>query len=110
MGERELPLTLHIREAADEALTILHKYVPKDWKAHIHGYHGPSEFVEKIVNSFPNFYFGLTGTVSLGRGGDGARMAEVVPLERILLETDGPYFLPRGTVFNHVGQIPLVAT
>jgi len=107
--ERQLPMVFHIREAADESLSILQKYVPRHWKAHVHAFHGSSEFVEAILAEFPNFYFGLTGTISMGVQGDGARMAKLVPLERMLLETDGPYLLPRGTPLNHVGQIPLVA-
>lgn len=104
-----VPLTLHVREAADDTLRILKKWVPRDWKAHVHGFHGPSEFVTAIVETFPNFCFGLTGTVGMGSNGDGARMAREVPLDRLLLETDGPYMAPKGTVFNHVGQIPLIA-
>lgn len=61
-----------------------------------------------MLDEFPNFYFGVTGTVSMGDSGDGARMARLVPLDRMLLETDGPYMLPRGTIFNHPGQIPLI--
>jgi len=41
--------------------------------------------------------------------GDGGRMSHIVPLERMILETDGPYIPPRGTDFNHPGQIPLIA-
>lgn len=107
--ERNLPLVLHIREAAEDALSLLQKWCPKQWKAHVHGYHGPSEFVEAILATFPNFYFGLCGTVSMGLDGDGARMAKLVPIEKMLLETDAPYILPRGTAFNHCGQIPLIA-
>merc|ERR1740129_922511 len=106
--ERNLPLVLHIREAADDAFRLLRKCVPRDWKAHIHGYHGTSVFVESILGLFPNFYFGVTGTVSMGTDGDGVRIARLVPLDRMLLETDGPYMAPWGTVFNHVGQIPLI--
>lgn len=107
--ERDLPFTLHIREADEDALRILKKMVPRTWKAHIHGYHGPSEFVGAILDYFPNFFFGLTGTVAMGREGDGARLARLLPVDRIVLETDGPFMLPRGTLLNHVGQIPLIA-
>mmetsp|Transcript_48468 Transcript_48468/g.135412 ORF Transcript_48468/g.135412 Transcript_48468/m.135412 type:complete len:503 (+) Transcript_48468:77-1585(+) len=107
--ERQLPLVLHVREAAEDALRLLQKWVPRSWKAHIHAFHGPSDFVTAILELFPSFYFGVTGTVSMGLDGDGARMARIVPVDRMLLETDGPYMLPRGTVLNHPGQIPLVA-
>lgn len=107
--ERRLPLTLHIRAAADDALRVLVARVPKDWKAHVHAFHGPTAFVEQIMAHFPNFYFGLSGTVTMGGLGDGARMAKVVPLEKMVLETDGPYLLVKGTPFNHCGQIPLIA-
>lgn len=103
----EMPMVLHIRDAADESLELMKKRVPKHWKAHIHSYLGPAWFVPAVLEYFPNFYFGVTGTASMG--GDGQRMARQVPLERLLLETDGPYMAPRGTSFNHPGQIPLIA-
>jgi TatD DNase family protein len=105
--ERSLPMVLHIRTAADDAFRILRKKVPSHWKAHIHSFHGPTWFVTKTIEYFPNFFYGITGTVSME--GDGTRMARIVPLERMVLETDGPYMVPRGTTFNHVGQIPLIA-
>lgn len=105
---RSLPLVLHVREAAEDAMRLLKKWVPRHCKGHIHAFHGPSEFVEAIMATFPNFYFGLTGTVGMGPG-DGERMARLVPPDKLLLETDGPYMAPRGTVFNHPGQIPLIA-
>merc|ERR1712187_79565 len=105
--ERSMPLVLHIRVAAEDAFRILKKLVPRDFKAHIHAFHGPTWFVNQILDLFPNFVFGITGTVSMF--GDGTRMARIVPLERMVLETDGPYMVPRGTTFNHVGQIPLIA-
>ncbi|CAK0788964.1 unnamed protein product [Prorocentrum cordatum] len=107
--ERRLPLVLHIREAADEALALLRKWVPRDWKAHIHSFHGPSEFVEEVLQLFPNFFFGITGTASMGEDGDGARMVRVVPLERMVLETNGPYMIPTGSSFHHPGHIPLIS-
>merc|ERR1712083_70813 len=85
---RGLPLVLHLQESADEALRILLKCVPRHWKAHIHAQKGPPDFVAAILESFPNFYFGLTGSVCRGKHGWGGKMCEWVPLERMLFETD----------------------
>jgi len=111
---RGLPLVLHIRGSAEgepgdveeDALRIMRRWVPRHWKAHVHGNHLPS-LVKTLLSEWPNFFFGLTGTVTMG--GDGEEMCHLVPLDRLLLETDGPFLCPRGTSFNHVGQIPFIA-
>merc|ERR1712194_707260 len=106
---KELPMVLHIRDASEDAMKILKRCVPTHWKAHVHSFLGSAEFIQEIIDHFPNFFFGLSGTVSMGLDGDGARMGRTVPLDRVLLETDAPYMAPRGTVLNHCGQIPLIA-
>mmetsp|Transcript_160268 Transcript_160268/g.283997 ORF Transcript_160268/g.283997 Transcript_160268/m.283997 type:complete len:551 (-) Transcript_160268:42-1694(-) len=114
--ERGLPLVLHIRngdeddDAAQDSLRILRQRVPKHWKAHVHGNHCPS-LVEMMIPEWPNFFFGLTATVTMGGSGPGTgvMMAHTIPVERMLLETDAPFIVPRGTFFNHSGQIPHIA-
>eukprot|EP00927_Polykrikos_kofoidii_P053634 TRINITY_DN48225_c0_g1_i1.p1 TRINITY_DN48225_c0_g1~~TRINITY_DN48225_c0_g1_i1.p1 ORF type:complete len:741 (-),score=145.43 TRINITY_DN48225_c0_g1_i1:364-2586(-) len=103
---RGMPLVLHIRDASEDALRLLRQYVPSHWKAHLHSFLGASEFVEQVCAEWPNFFIGLSGTVTMGD--DGERIACLVTPDRVVLETDAPYLLPRGTGFNHVGQIPLI--
>merc|ERR1712096_280204 len=74
------PLVLHVRGATDateDALSVLRQLVPRDWKAHVHSFLGNAEIVQDIIAEWPNFYFGLTGTVTMG--GDGEQMCNSVP-------------------------------
>jgi len=105
--ERGLPLVLHIREASDDAILLLRRWVPSHWKAHMHSFLGGSPLVEIVLAEFPHFYFGLTGTVTMGGGAE--QMCFDLPLSRLLLETDSPCIGPRAMSFSHVGQIPLIA-
>jgi len=104
--ERNLPLVLHVRDATTDALKILRKWVPRHYKAHLHANHCV-QMVKAVLNEWPNFYIGMTA--SAGMAGEGRQIGKVVPLDRLLLETDSPYIVPRGAEFNHPGQIPGIA-
>eukprot|EP00930_Biecheleria_cincta_P058399 TRINITY_DN44233_c0_g1_i1.p1 TRINITY_DN44233_c0_g1~~TRINITY_DN44233_c0_g1_i1.p1 ORF type:complete len:479 (+),score=42.46 TRINITY_DN44233_c0_g1_i1:216-1652(+) len=109
--ERHLPLVLHVRNGEDDAaekdaLHTMQRCIPRDWKMHVHGNHCPN-FARQVMAEWPNAYFGLTGTVTMGD--EGEEMGLLVPIERLVLETDGPFLAPRGSKLNHVGQIPYIA-
>lgn len=109
--ERGLPLVLHVRNGEDDAaekdaLQIMQRCIPRDWKMHVHGNHCP-RFARQVLAEWQNAFFGLTGTVTMG--GEGEEMGLLIPIERLVLETDGPFLAPRGSKLNHVGQIPYIA-
>lgn len=104
---RGLPLVLHIRDAADDALLLIRRHVPRHWKAHVHSFLGGPFMVNALLPEYPNFYYGVTGTVTMG--GYGEMMATLVPLEKMLLETDAPCIVPRNIRLSHAGQIPFLA-
>ena len=103
----EKPVLLHCRDAEDDLFEILSAVVPRDWKLHLHCYTGSIEMARKFLKTFPNLYIGVCGNVTY----DSPRFqstAAGVPLERLLLETDAPYMVPRnlpqhlrGNRFSH---------
>eukprot|EP00004_Rigifila_ramosa_P000908 TRINITY_DN10918_c0_g1_i2.p3 TRINITY_DN10918_c0_g1~~TRINITY_DN10918_c0_g1_i2.p3 ORF type:complete len:121 (+),score=18.52 TRINITY_DN10918_c0_g1_i2:619-981(+) len=88
--------------------------LPKDARVHMHCHSGSKQFSTDLAAHFPNLFFGFTGAITFGNGGATEQHANirdgVIPLTRILLETDAPYMNPaaRGRT-AHPGHIPWVA-
>ena len=48
----------------------------------------------KFCKEFPNLFIGITALVTFAKARNIHELAFDLPLERILLETDAPYFVP----------------
>ncbi|XP_062574788.1 putative deoxyribonuclease TATDN2 [Saccostrea cucullata] len=89
------PLVIHCREAEEDCLDILKQMVPRLYKIHCHCFTGDFTSAKLWLDYFPNLYIGLTPLVTY-RTAKGARdVAKFIPLKRLLLESDAPYFVPR---------------
>jgi len=107
------PLIVHSRDAEAETMKILKQHLPPDWPVHIHCFCDSSEHAEALLKDFTKLYIGVTGSLTF-KNSDTLRstIAKVVPIERILFETDGPYMTPEpfgAKTLCHSGMIPLVA-
>ena len=103
----EKPVVLHCRDAEDDLFDILSSTVPAEWKIHLHCFTGALEMARKFLKTFPNLYVGVCGNVTYDSNRVRA-LAAGLPLERLLLETDAPYMVPRnlpqhlrGNKFSH---------
>ncbi len=104
------PLVIHTREAEDDTLTMLKDLVPRDWPMHVHCFTSSTSLAESLLAEFPNLCIGFTGIITFKNSGDLRETAHLVPLERMLVETDGPYLAPepfRGQP-AHPGHIPRI--
>lgn len=109
--ELEKPLIIHTREAEAETLEILKRDAPQDWKIHVHCFTSSPAMAEKLLEGFPNLCLGFTGIVTFRNAQELQDVVKATPLERILMETDGPYLAPiphRGKP-AHSGHIPFIA-
>jgi TatD DNase family protein len=84
----------HLREAENDALEILQKIDSENIKAHIHCYTGTANFAEKILSLKGTYFFGFTGAVTFDKTATIREAASLIPLNKILLETDSPYLAP----------------
>jgi TatD DNase family protein len=90
-AERNLPVIVHCREAFDETMEILEQF--RDVKKVVfHCFSGSGEQA-KIVLDY-GFYISFTGVVTFKNAEKTRRAAEVVPLDRLMVETDCPYMSP----------------
>ena len=115
--ELNLPLVLHIRGAEDEAKELLKKKkVPANFRIHYHCFTGTWKAAEAWLSAYPASKIGLTGLVTFDHARSVHEVARHIPLEKLLLETDAPYFLPSGVskksykhTFSQPGHVVHVA-
>ena len=84
------PVVIHNREATEDIIDILKDYT--DLKVQIHCFSTD----EKSLKTFMDFgfYISLGGVVTYGNGYNEKQAAALVPIERLMLETDSPYLTP----------------
>lgn len=90
VNDLDAPVVIHDREAHGDTLEFLKKYRPKN--ALLHCYSGSAEFLKEILRL--DCMISLGGTVTFKNARHSVEVAEVVPLDRLLLETDAPYLSP----------------
>lgn len=93
-AECQLPVFLHQRDAHGEFLSVLETYRDRLIGGVAHCFTGGKEQLEAYLEL--GLYIGVTGWVCDERRGEALRAAlPYIPAERLLLETDAPYLLPR---------------
>ncbi|WP_110572570.1 TatD family hydrolase [Marinomonas alcarazii] len=111
-SEFNLPLYLHERDAHHEMVEILSKSPSLAQKSVIHCFTGSREELDRYLAL--GLSIGITGWVcDERRGADLQASIPHIPLDRLLLETDAPYLLPRNIrprpKRNHPKFLPWVA-
>jgi len=88
----KLPLMIHSRSAHSELVRIIRQYAFDGLTGVFHCFGGTVEEAHELL-SFPGFVLGIGG-VSTFKKSPLPEVLQVVPLERIVLETDSPYLAP----------------
>ena len=100
------PLIFHIRDAENEAYQLLADInLPSDWPIHRHCWNSSVGCMSKWIEKFPNSVVGFTPNVTIPGATNVQRSAIKIPLSKLVLETDAPYFLPRGDISNTFHQV-----
>ncbi len=93
--ELDLPLFLHERDAAEDFAQILGRHRDICKRAVVHCYTGDKATALRYLKL--GCMIGITGWVCDERRNAGLLDAlDIIPPERLMAETDGPYLLPRG--------------
>lgn len=89
------PLFLHERDAADDFIACFRGHEDLCAKSVVHCYTGDKKTLERLLDM--GFYIGITGWICDERRGEALRGAvRILPLDRVMIETDAPYLTPRG--------------
>lgn len=107
--ELDKPVVIHSRDAVQDTYDILAEKHAEDMGGVIHCFSASAEMAKLYVKK--GFFIGIGGVVTFKNAKTLKEVAECVPLENIVLETDCPYLAPvpfRGKR-NHSGNLTFVA-
>jgi len=92
--ESNLPVIIHCREAHPETFEVLDGYKGKV-RGIFHCFSGDMSDAQRVMD-YGDFYFGIGGVVTFKTSGAtlAALVRDVIPLSKIVLETDSPYLAP----------------
>lgn len=90
--EVNLPVVIHTRDASQETFDILKEAQDGTLRGVLHCYSGSLEMALEYVKM--GFYISIAGPVTFKNSKESKKVAEGVPLERLLIETDSPYLTP----------------
>ncbi len=90
-NELNLPIDIHDREAHKDTLDLLKKY-NRGSNAVLHCYSGSAEFAKECLKE--GLYFGIGGVLTFKNAKKLKEAVGVIPMDRIILETDAPYLTP----------------
>lgn len=89
-----LPVFLHQRDAHDDFIDVLESALPDLSRAVAHCFTGEGESLHEYVAL--GLYVGITGWICDERRGQHLHdIVSIIPDDRLLIETDAPYLLPR---------------
>jgi TatD DNase family protein len=91
-AELDLPIIIHCRKAFDEVMQILDGFASGVKKVVFHCFSGSAEQAKIVLDK--GFFISFTGVVTFKNAEKTRRAAEVIPLDRLMLETDCPYMSP----------------
>ena len=107
--ELALPVIIHDRDAHEDCLELLEAAAPFPKGGVMHCFSGDTLLAEKVLAL--GFYISIPGVVTFKNGKDLQETAAQVPLESMLIETDGPFLAPvpwRGKR-NEPSYLPYIA-
>ncbi|ADP11107.1 DNase TatD [Erwinia sp. Ejp617] len=93
-AELSMPVFLHCREAHERFISILKPWLPRLKAAVLHCFTGTRAELESCLAE--GLSIGITGWICDERRGQELReLVPLIPADRLLLETDAPWLLPR---------------
>ena len=87
-----LPLIVHDRETHDEIMAVLEAAAPFPAGGVMHCFSGDAELALRVVAM--GFHVSIPGVVTFSNAEMMREAAMAVPLDRLLVETDGPFLAP----------------
>ena len=106
---RRLPVVIHTREADEDTFRILREESAHEVGGVFHCFTGDRDTARRALDI--GFHISVAGIVTFPRALELKEVARMVPLDRLLIETDSPFLAPvprRGTR-NEPANVVLVA-
>ena len=90
--ELRLPVAIHTREAEDDTFRILAEESASEVGGVFHCFTGDRDMATRALDI--GFHLSLAGIVTFPRALELREVAKIVPLDRLLIETDSPFLAP----------------
>jgi TatD DNase family protein len=90
--ELDLPVVIHTREADEDTITILQEEGRGQLRGVLHCFTGTPALAQAGLQL--GFYISLAGIVTFPKAAELRETAKLVPLDRLLTETDSPFLAP----------------
>lgn len=87
-----LPLVIHTRSSQSDTLNIVKKAMPIN--AVVHCFSGDADFLKECLEL--GFLASFTCNITYKKAQNLRDIVKLVPIDRLLLETDAPYLAPQG--------------
>ena len=88
--ELNLPVIVHEREAHEDGMKVVEEF--PEVTGVFHCYSGSAEMAKWLIKR--GWYIGFTGVLTFKNARKAVEVAQSIPLDRIVLETDCPYMSP----------------
>lgn len=86
---KSLPVIIHCRDAWEDCMNVLREYRPEGV---MHCFLGSAEMAAEVVDL--GMYVSFSGAIAFDENEESRRTCKVVPMDKILVETDCPYLSP----------------
>jgi TatD DNase family protein len=91
--ETQLPLMIHCRKAQNELVSIIKRYAKELPGGVFHCFTGNEQEARELLQ-FDRFVLGIGGVLTFKKSHLPEVLPAVVPLDRLVIETDAPYMAP----------------
>ncbi len=90
--QADLPLVIHTRSASEDTLTVLADEGDGDVRGVFHCFTESSDVARRALDL--GFMVSFSGIVTFRNAADLREVVKLVPMDRLLIETDSPYLAP----------------
>jgi len=90
--ELSMPVIVHTRNAFDESMEILDEYKGRLKDVVVHCFSGTEEQTKLVLDR--GYYVSFTGIVTFKKAEESRQAVKLVPLDRLMVETDCPFISP----------------
>ena len=92
--DHQLPCFMHNRNSTDDFLSLLKEQINNLPKSVVHCFTGNKKELKHLLDQ--DLFIGITGWIcDPKRGAETRDLLKYIPLEKLLLETDSPYLIPK---------------
>ena len=90
--ELEKPFVIHNRESDEDLLKVIKKFGRREYRGVIHCFTSNADFAEACLEL--GFFISFSGILTFKKAEEIRQAAKLVPLEKLLIETDAPFLAP----------------